>query len=98
VVRAHRNPPTLVVGHLKREATLQLIAQGLHPFQQLYETGKSIPSCWAEKCWKVYLDTREDEERAIRYVEGNPQKEGKRRQRWSCVVAPTLPRRDKPAG
>jgi REP element-mobilizing transposase RayT len=98
VIRAHRNRPTLVVGHLKREATLQLVAQGLHPFQHLYETGKSIHSCWAEKCWRVYLDTREDEDRAIRYVEGNPQKEGKPRQHWSCIATPTRTRRDKPAG
>ena len=98
VVAAHRNKPTMVVGHLKREATLQLVAQGLHPFQQLYEAGRPLPSCWAEKCWKVYLDTRADEERAIRYVEDNPQKEGKPRQHWSCVVARTGTRRDKPAG
>ncbi len=98
VVESHRNKPTQVVGHLKREATLRLVEQGLHPFRQLYEAGCPLPSCWAEKCWKVFLDTRDDERRAIRYVEDNPQKEGKPRQHWSCVVARPLARRDKPAG
>ena len=98
VIAAHRNKPTQIVGHLKREATLQLVAQGLHPFQHLYEPGKSIPSCWAEKCWKVYLDTQADVECAIRYVVDNPMKEGKPRQHWSCVATSTVARRDKPAG
>ena len=98
VVATHRNKPTLVVGHLKREATLQLVAQHLHPFRHLHATGGSLLSCWAEKCWKVYLDTRDDVNRAIRYVEENPLKEGKPRQHWSCVATPTDARRDKPAG
>ncbi len=98
VIAAHRNKPTQIVGHLKREATLQLVAQGLHPFRDLYSASNALPSCWAEKCWKVYLDTQADVERAIRYVEDNPLKEGKPRQHWSCVVPSTVPRRDKPAG
>lgn len=89
VVAAHRNKPAMVVGHLKREATLQLVAHELHPFTHLYEAGRSLPSCWAEKCWKVYLDTLADVDRAIRYVEENPLKEGKPRQHWSCVVTQT---------
>jgi hypothetical protein len=33
----------------------------------------------------VFVDSTEDVVRAIRYVENNPVKEGKRRQRWSFV-------------
>ena len=36
--------------------------------------------------WKVYLNLRSDIERAIRYVEENPIKEGKPRQKWSFVA------------
>ncbi len=36
--------------------------------------------------WKVFLDTEEAIENAIRYVEENPMKEGKPRQRWSFVT------------
>jgi len=34
----------------------------------------------------VFLDTPEDVARAIAYVESNPEKEGKARQRWSFVA------------
>ena len=46
----------------------------------------SLPTPWAAKCWKVFLDTEADIARAIRYVEDNPVKEGKRPQRWPFVV------------
>lgn len=76
-----------MLGHLKREAALALKVAGLHPFQiDLKRTGE-LPSCWAEGCWKVYLDTHADVLRAIRYVENNPMKEGKRLQRWSFVTS-----------
>ena len=46
----------------------------------------SLPSPWARNCWKVFLDSAADVERAMRYVENNPIKEGKRPQRWSFVT------------
>jgi REP element-mobilizing transposase RayT len=98
VVAAHHHKPTMVVGHLKREATLQLVEQQLHPFGQYFSRDGKLPTCWAERCWKVYLDTRRDVDRAIRYVEENPVKEGKPKQRWSCVAKRSETRRDEPAG
>jgi hypothetical protein len=41
--------------------------------------------CWSAKLWKVYLNSQ-DITRAIAYVEQNPVKEGKPRQRWSFVT------------
>ena len=41
---------------------------------------------FCERTVEVYLDTAEDVVRAIRYVENNPIKEGKKPQRWSFVV------------
>ena len=35
--------------------------------------------------WAAFLDTEDEIEDAIRYVEENPVKEGKRRQTWSFV-------------
>ena len=35
---------------------------------------------------EVFLDNDEAIQRAIRYVEANPAKEGKRPQRWSFVI------------
>jgi hypothetical protein len=45
-----------------------------------------MPTPWCRNCWKVFLDSVEDVFRAIEYVEQNPPKEGKRRQRWSFIV------------
>jgi REP element-mobilizing transposase RayT len=85
VVKASRHQPTTVVGHLKREASLALLREDLHPFQAERRKDGTLPSCWAENSWRVYLDDVEDVLRAIRYVERNPLKEGKRRQKWSFV-------------
>ncbi len=78
-----------IVGHMKGRATQQLHADGLHPFQHLAPAlarrGLELPTPWAEKGWNVFLDSAEDVLRAIEYVECNPLKEGKNRQRWTFV-------------
>lgn len=83
VVRSSSVGPRRIVGHMKREAALELVNYGLHPFPR----GKDgrLPSCWAEGAWCVYLEAEPDVRRAVRYVEENPLKEGKRFQRWSFV-------------
>ncbi|MBN2580692.1 MAG: transposase [Pirellulales bacterium] len=75
-----------IVRHLKSKATAQLNRENLHPLADYTTDRGSPPTPWAEKCWKCYLNTSSDILRAIRYVETNPVKEGKRRQRWSFVV------------
>lgn len=85
VVAASNFKPTIILGHLKRESAIALKVTGLHPFQADFERTGVLPSCWAEGCWKVFLDTPADVRRAIRYVENNPLKEGKQLQRWSFV-------------
>ncbi len=40
---------------------------------------------WATGRWRVYLDSEDAIENAIRYVEENPIKEGRPEQRWSFV-------------
>ena len=67
-----------VVGHLKVCATQQRSAAGLWP------TDKR--PVWGESAWKVFFDAPADIVHAIRYVEENPLKEGKPKQRWSFVV------------
>jgi REP element-mobilizing transposase RayT len=85
VVKSSRFKPTAVIGHLKRQASLALLSEELHPFRADRQKDGTLPSCWAENNWRVYLDDLEDVERAIVYVERNPMKEGKRRQHWSFV-------------
>jgi REP element-mobilizing transposase RayT len=64
-------------GHFKARATQRLSAEGLWP-------GDRRP-VWGHRGWKVFLWTPEDVRRAIAYVKANPEREGKRRQRWSFV-------------
>jgi hypothetical protein len=44
-----------------------------------------IPSVWTHRAWKVFIDSIDDLERVIEYVEQNPLKEGKPEQHWSFV-------------
>jgi len=67
-----------VVGHLKGRATQRLKTSG-------HWTNAERP-VWSRGCWTVFLNSPDDVWRAIRYVEENPSKEGKRRQHWSCVT------------
>ena len=65
-----------VAGHLKSMGTRALREMG-------YFADRSP---WADHGWNVFLNSPSDVERAIRYVERNPMREGKRQQRWQCVV------------
>ena len=71
---------------LKGEATKQLKMEALHPQATHIDTNGKLPSMWAVKQWKVYLDSEKAIENAIHYVEENPGKEGKPPQKWSFVT------------
>ena len=86
VIARHRCKVETLVSFLKGEATKKLLADGLHPLADYRTPDGSVPSCWAHKHWQVYLDEMADIERAIPYVENNPEKEGRRKQRWTFVA------------
>jgi REP element-mobilizing transposase RayT len=75
-----------ITAHLKAKATQQLNSEGRHPLAAYADSRGGHPTPWGEYAWYCYLDSIEDIDRAIRYVEENPTKEGKRSQRWSFVV------------
>ena len=81
--------PPMEVEHLviqlKGAATESLREQGLHPFGDMKDRQGRTPKCFSRGEWKVYLDPP-DVSRAVEYVEDNPRKEGKPRQRWSFVT------------
>ena len=83
----HSCKAEIIVNLLKGKATTALRAAGQHPFEGLKKDDNRVPTCWAAKCWKVFLNTDEEIVRAIAYVENNPVREGKPRQRWSFVQA-----------
>ena len=74
-----------LVVQLKGQATQRLLAEGLHPFGHLLDKNGRPAKCFARGQWIVFLDP-EDVPRAIQYVENNPGKEGKKRQRWSFIT------------
>lgn len=86
VIGRHRFKVEQVANLMKGEATKQLNRDGLHPLARFAKSDKRAPTPWGARLWKVYLDSEVDIVRAIQYVEDNPPKEGKRKQRWSFVV------------
>ena len=85
VARCDR-PIERVVTHLKAKATRQLTLDGCHPLASFTGRRGGARTPWAENCWKCFLNDEREIARAVRYVEDNPGKEGKRPQRWSFVV------------
>jgi REP element-mobilizing transposase RayT len=71
---------------LKGEATKSLFRSGVDILSRPLDRRKKAPSLWAKGLWKVFLDTDEGIENAIRYVEENPVKEGKPPQKWKFVT------------
>lgn len=77
VIGHHATRIRRIIGHFKGNATLAIKrSQSENTFRG---------PIWSEHGWNVYLDTEEDVERAIRYVEDNPVKEGRAVQRWEFV-------------
>jgi len=86
VIARHPRSIKRIVGHFKGAATRQLNDEQLHPLANHVQSDGTTPSPWARKSWDVYLDSHRTVQRAIRYVEDNPLKEGKPRQRWSFIT------------
>jgi REP element-mobilizing transposase RayT len=78
VVGRHQRWIRQIVGHLKSRATRALKEHGLW-----FADNRPV---WGEHGWNVFLDNITAVERAIRYVEQNPIKEGKKPQTWSLVT------------
>jgi len=87
VLGRHERDAEDIVGHLKFAATRQLVGVTMHPFENHRDAMGRLPTMWTKRSWKVFLDSPEDIQRAVRYVEENPVKEGKRKQAWTFVDA-----------
>jgi REP element-mobilizing transposase RayT len=86
IVGRHRYTIEQVANLLKGAAQRRLIETGLHPLLKHRNARGRVPSMWADKRWKVFLDSEDAIESAIRYVEENPGREGKPPQHWSFVM------------
>jgi REP element-mobilizing transposase RayT len=86
VIARHRYAIEQIANLLKGAATRRLIAERLHPLAEFAPRDGRPPGVWAQRCWKVFLNSEADIEGAIQYVEENPIREGKPPQRWTCVT------------
>ena len=86
VIARHTYKVEQIINLLKGEATKQLKKEAMHPLTEYSETDGRMPTPWAHREWKVFLDSEEAIENAIRYVEENPLNEQKPRQNWSFVA------------
>jgi len=86
VVARHTYEAEKIAIQLKSAATRQLLDDDSHPLAAYQKPNKRPPHMWAEHQWTVYLDSEEAIEQAIRYVEENPEREGKPRQCWEFVT------------
>jgi REP element-mobilizing transposase RayT len=85
IANSHMNVERRVV-QLKAAATTELLKRGLHPFENERQANDRPPKCFARGEWKVFLYDAANVERAIPYVEANPEKEGLPRQAWPFVT------------
>ncbi|MBI2803412.1 MAG: transposase [Planctomycetes bacterium] len=86
VVARHRCLAEQIINLTKGAITRKLLDLELHPFQTLAGNHTRVPTCWAAKGWKVFLDRIEDIQRAIAYVNNNPIKEDLPAQLWDFVT------------
>lgn len=86
VIGRHMRSVERIVAHLKRGATLKLFEEDRHPLMGYRGPRGAVPSPWSKRTgWTVYLNDEQAVRHRIKYVQENPLKEGKPRQRWSFV-------------
>lgn len=86
VIGRHRYKVEQIANLLKGAATTQLIKDKIHPLASHAKPDRRPPGIWARNEWKVYLDSDEQIENAIAYVNDNPVKEGKPQQMWKWIT------------
>ena len=60
-----------------------------HPLLNEMDADGQVPKCCQEKQWPVFKYDPPSVRQAIKYVEDNPLKEGKKRQVWPFVISYT---------
>jgi REP element-mobilizing transposase RayT len=96
VIGRHRYDIQQLANLLKGGATTSLRKHNLDPFTPFSggpkghaldrRTDRALPSPWAHRFWKVWLDSATDIHRSIDYVNNNPIKQGLKKQNWNFVT------------
>ena len=80
-----------IVRELKRYGSNRLTRSKKHPLYEYRKQNRGrIPTIWTGGFWKVYIESEQQLQNAIHYVEQNPIKDGKRQQHWSFVSKPNF--------
>jgi REP element-mobilizing transposase RayT len=76
LIRRHRDKAEQMVENLQEMSRDRLI-----------QAGRRAPThpVWGGPGWRVFLNTRQDFKRVIRYIQNNPVKAGRPEQRWDFV-------------
>jgi REP element-mobilizing transposase RayT len=74
----------------KRRASWELTRSGVHPLAEHRMPNGRLHSPWARGFWKVYLNSADEVDRVMRYVNENPEGENLPRQAWDFVTKPDL--------
>jgi REP element-mobilizing transposase RayT len=77
LIRRHREMPETMIAAFQETSRSAMIAQGKRPADH---------PVWGGPGWAVYLDSQQDIERTIGYIEQNPVKMGRLLQKWSFVT------------
>jgi hypothetical protein len=77
VIRKHRDSAEEMIERLQADSRSDLQARGIVPVDH---------PVWTLHGWRVFLDSTSAVWGRIRYIEGNPEKEGLPRQIWPFVV------------
>ncbi len=86
VVERFRYSIEKVMIKLKSAATMELVSEGFHPFQQITLPNGQHPNIFGRDGRHVFLFTADDIRGRIKYVRNNPVKAGLPQQTWSFVV------------
>jgi REP element-mobilizing transposase RayT len=78
VIRRHRDRAEAMIEKLQNASKEKLIEARKRPVNH---------PVWGGPGWKVFLNSRADIERTVRYVEENPIRARRPAQRWSFVTA-----------
>jgi REP element-mobilizing transposase RayT len=96
VIARHSYPIEQIGNLIKGDATRQLRAEKLHPFETHVKPDGTVPPCFARKWWAVFQFTEERILESIDYVNNNPIEAGLRSQTkmWPFLVP--YPQRHRP--
>ena len=76
LIRKHKDHAEEMIAFFQDDSWQRLMNEKRRPIDHLV---------WGGPGWKVYLDSREDMERTVHYIDGNPEKAKQERQQWDFV-------------